>query len=56
MKGKRRREVVSARMNERSLRVVTCLRRMAESARTGVMNSSLMMVIRKMQPKTARVL
>ena len=56
MNGKRSKLIVSAKIKERSERREVCLRRIAESSRTGVMNSSEMMVMRKMQPKTARVL
>ena len=64
MKGKRSREMVSARIRLRSENVTAeekgcvvcgCSRSAAEE-RTGVINSSEMTVMRKMQPKTASVL
>ncbi|KAG7102327.1 hypothetical protein HYQ44_018137 [Verticillium longisporum] len=61
--GKRSQETVSARMRRRSVAdggrmpgAMGGLRRSEDSMRMGRMNSSEMMVKRKMQPKTATIL
>ena len=56
MKGKRSMEIDSARIRPISDRDVTVSRRRADSIITGRMNSSDVMVRRKITPKTARIL
>ena len=56
MKGKRSRLIDSARMRPISEKEVTVSSRRADSVITGRMNSSEVMVRRKITPKTARIL
>ena len=56
MNGKRRRPMVSARIKLKSRAPLEWCRAIADSSRTGRMNSSVVMTIRKMHPKTASAL
>lgn len=56
MKGKRSKDIDSARIKAVSENEVTVSKRRADSIMTGRMNSSDVMVKRKMTPKTARIL
>lgn len=56
MNGKSRRPIVSERIKANSEGLTDVCRAMADSSRTGRINSSVVIVRRKMHPKTAKVL
>ena len=56
IKGKRRRPIVSLRIKVKSVAPFEFWSRTADTSSTGNINSSAVMIIRKMHPNTARVL
>jgi len=56
MNGKSMRPIVSLRIKAKSDQVDDAWSRSEDSSSTGKMNSSLIIVMRKMQPKIAKVL